>query len=202
MLGVWQKMSLERQRVTRSYARRTHYLEVFLTQHTQFCKNLFCKRNIHSWLTLRNTHSGQYWNELVGIYPGTEEQSQEAQSFHPVRTRALRGLTTTVCQKNPGVDALRTSRWVHEDYLIPEKTVQCLLRCSLLCLIHCLSIQVRESERLFPKNVKQMYFSGVYQVTLFFQQTYLASLASQDPRIVRHFLAQVLLLCICAWQLV
>ena len=161
MLGVWQKMSLERQRVTRSYARRTHYLEVFLTQHTQFSKNLFCKRNIHSWLTLRNTHSGPCWNQLVGIYPGTEEQSQEAQSFHPVRTRALGGLTTTVCQKNPGVDALRTSRWIHEDFLIQEKTAM-FAECSLLCLSHCLSIQVRESEILFPKKCKtDLLFSSL-----------------------------------------
>lgn len=168
MLGVWQKMSLERWRVIRSYAGRARYLEVFLTQQTQFCKNLFCKRNIHSWLTLRNTHSGQCWNQLVGVYPGTEEYSQEAQSFHPVRTRALRGFTTTVCQKNPGVDALRTSRWVHEDFFDPRE--DCAVFAEVLTIVPNPLPQYSSqkiTDTIFKKkNVKQIYFSVVYQVNL------------------------------------
>lgn len=146
-------------------ARRAHYLEVFLTQHTQFCKNVFCKRIIHSWLTLRNTHSGQCWNKLVGMYSGTEKYSQEASSFHP-EDQGSNGIDYNCLPEESWSKCRVQADGCMRTFLIQEKIVQGLLRCSLLCLITASVFKLESQRYYFQKNVKQIYFSVVYQVNL------------------------------------
>lgn len=199
MLGVWQEMSLE---MSLDLTPGEFTVQKKLQQ-SILLPNLFCKRNIHIGLTSRNTHGGHCWNLLVGIYQGTEEYSQEAQLFHPERARALRALATTVCQKNPRVNAWTTGSWLEEDFSDLSKDCVVFAKRSLLCLVHYLNIQVRKSEILLQKkNVKQTCFSIADQVSLIIQYTYLANSSSQYPPVVRHFLVQVSLLCIYTWWLV